>query len=300
MSLSAFFARCSKTTIVLLALGLVSFLGVLDAYTGPEIATSVFFLLPVWLVTRYVGRRAGIVFSVLGAATWFASNGFQAPGSLTVTQLSPAVLAWNVSVRLAFFLIVTHLLSRLVESIERERQLSRKDFLTGAENARSFYELAGDELERARRYSRPLTLAYFDVDNFKTVNDTRGHRTGDELLKACVATMQANVRNIDIVARLGGDEFAILLPETDRSGTEVVLTRVRQALDEMATANAWPISFSIGSLTYEALPESLDQLIQGADRLMYDVKHNGKNSIRYAVMSEAGLSSQPAGAPQGV
>lgn len=94
--------------------------------------------------------------------------------------------------------------------------MAREDFLTGVLNSRAFYEMAQVEMARAARQDSPLSLAYIDLDDFKEVNDTLGHSTGDRVLQAVAATIMEDIRLTDAVARLGGDEFAILLSGSDR------------------------------------------------------------------------------------
>jgi diguanylate cyclase (GGDEF)-like protein len=190
---------------------------------------------------------------------------------------------WNVAVRLGYFVIVSLALSRLRIAFERERAFARLDPTTGIANGRAFAELAGAEIERARRYHHPLTIAYLDLDNFKTVNDRFGHGTGDRVLSTVGRTLQERARTTDIVARPGGDEFAILMPEAGADAAQALLTRIQSALAETMRQNGWPVTFSIGSVTFSAPPENVEKLIEKADALMYSVKSSGKNRIETLV-----------------
>jgi diguanylate cyclase (GGDEF)-like protein/PAS domain S-box-containing protein len=169
--------------------------------------------------------------------------------------------------------------SRLKEALERERDNARNDFLTRIPNRRAFYEIAATEAQRSRRYDRPLTLVYVDLDNFKAVNDSLGHEAGDELLVAVAATIQSAVRGSDTVARLGGDEFAVLLPETDQQSGEVVTRKLQHVLLSSMQEHNWPVTFSIGLISYRVPPESVSEMIRKADEAMYSVKLKGKNSV---------------------
>jgi diguanylate cyclase (GGDEF)-like protein len=124
------------------------------------------------------------------------------------------------------------LLLKLKSAYERERTLSRIDPLTGLANRRFFLELTQIELDWCRRHQSPLTIAYVDIDNFKTVNDTLGHQTGDRLLSEVSKTLKENVRSIDIAARPGGDEFVIMFPELESSKAQDVLNRLLSHLAE--------------------------------------------------------------------
>ncbi|MCK7506617.1 MAG: GGDEF domain-containing protein [Desulfobacterales bacterium] len=101
---------------------------------------------------------------------------------------------WNTFIRFSFFIIITLLLSSLKSYMEREKELSRIDYLTGAVNARLFYELVQAEIDRFQRYERPFTLAYMDLDNFKSVNDQFGHSIGDQVLKIVVSSTRKYLR----------------------------------------------------------------------------------------------------------
>src|SRR5204863_5598371 len=133
--------------------------------------------------------------------------------------------------------------------LEREQELARRDFVTQTFNTRAFHELATLEIRRSIRHRRPLAMIYTDLDNFKAVNDANGHETGDEVLRTVAATMNSNVRVNDFIGRVGGDEFAILLPDTDRTGAQVVVDKLRESLKIAIGGNGWPVTFSMGVVT---------------------------------------------------
>lgn len=143
------------------------------------------------------------------------------------------------------------------------------------------------EIERSQRYGHPITLVYIDLDNFKMVNDQWGHRTGDQVLMVTVECIIKELRKTDIVARLGGDEFAILLPETDAEASRIVTSKLQRSLLDEMLQNQWPVTFSIGVVTFMDIPDSDDKVIQIADELMYTVKNDGKNGISYSVYRPA-------------
>jgi len=255
---------------------LTAFIGIIDFLTGAEISVSVFYVLPVALVTWLTGRRPGLVMAFVCAVVWFWAD------AATTHGYSHALIpVWNAFIRLAFFVIITWLLAALRRSTEREREFSRVDFLTGAVNSRLFHELAQMEIDRFQRYKHPFTLAYIDLDNFKTVNDRFGHSAGDQVLRAVTSTAGTHLRKTDVFARLGGDEFAVLLPETNEESARVVLSKMRDALLANMRKGDWPVTFSIGALTCSTPPHSIDDLVRMADELMYSVKHAGKNAVKY-------------------
>jgi len=169
--------------------------------------------------------------------------------------------------------------AKLRGALEREKNVARIDFLTGVLNRRGFYEMAGTESQRSRRYKRPLSLVYVDIDNFKGVNDSLGHESGDELLTHVAAAIQGAVRGTDVVGRLGGDEFSVLLPETDHENGMVVVEKVRRQLRESMRKRNWPVTFSVGVTSFRTAPESVDEMIREADRVMYSVKLKGKDAV---------------------
>src|SRR5205823_5567645 len=150
-------------------------------------------------------------------------------------------------------------------SLTREKQLARVDSLTGVSNRRALYEVLQRERNRAARNSRPLTIAYIDLDNFKEVNDSFGHQAGDSVLMTVANVMSRNLRGADFVARLGGDEFAIALPETGSEAARQVITKLHTLLMESMSTNGLPISFSVGVVTFEDIPATVEDLLQKAD-----------------------------------
>ena len=168
---------------------------------------------------------------------------------------------------------------KLKMALEREKDDARIDFLTRIPNRRSFYEIASREANRARRYKRPLTVAYIDLDNFKEVNDSRGHDVGDDLLIEVAATLRTNIRGTDAVARLGGDEFALLLTETGEEPGAMVVQKLHERLLESMRQREWPVTFSIGLITFGYPPHSVDEMVRRADEAMYAAKLQGKNSV---------------------
>jgi diguanylate cyclase (GGDEF)-like protein/PAS domain S-box-containing protein len=168
---------------------------------------------------------------------------------------------------------------KLRAALENEKNVSRVDFLTQIANRRAFSEILQLEIKRSRRYRRPMTLAYLDLDNFKQVNDQFGHDTGDELLRLTAQTLRANIRATDTIARLGGDEFALLLPETDHQPACAVIAKLRGILLETIEARHHAVTLSVGLATFAAPGDSIDEVIKIADDLMYSAKNQGKNCV---------------------
>jgi diguanylate cyclase (GGDEF)-like protein/PAS domain S-box-containing protein len=173
---------------------------------------------------------------------------------------------------------------KLQAALESEKNMARVDFLTGIPNRRTFYQALTLEGKRSRRYGRPITLVYTDVDNFKYLNDHFGHATGDELLKIIGMTLECSIRSTDLAARLGGDEFAVLLPETDESSAGVIVAKLRQNLKNAIDPKGWPVTFSFGVVTFPIALDSMEEMIKRADEFMYEAKRSGKSAVVSKVM----------------
>lgn len=268
--------KCSKSSVVALAVIQIIILGIIDYSTGFELSFSVFYLIPVTLTAWYAEKNAALIISVISAATWEMAN--QLAGEVFHHFLIPV---WNASTRMAFFMVVAILLTKLKEAYSQQKTLARTDFLTGAANPRAFYEALEMEILRSRRYGRNFTICYLDADNFKMINDTLGHNVGSDLLVRVVNIIKQTLRATDTVARLGGDEFAVLLPETDKSKARIVINKLRRKLMSEMESEGWAVTFSIGVSTYIEPPQNADEIIKLADNLMYEVKRNGKDSAKY-------------------
>jgi len=246
----------------------------LDIATGTDFTLAFFYLLPIAFVAWFAGKPAGIAISLISAITKISIN------PLLNQSLSQVI--WRNLNAFAFFIIIALLLAKLRQMLDHEREMSRTDFLTGAVNSRAFMQTLSDEIYRQRRYCHPFALAYVDLDNFKEINDSYGHTTGNFVLRTVVETISANLRRTDVIARLGGDEFAILLPDTDAAAAPAAIEKIREQLHTAMKRHKLSITFSIGLLTCQTPPGSADEIITSADNLMYEAKKSGKNSVRHA------------------
>lgn len=275
------FKKQSKFFHVMLGFTLIVLLGIIDLLSGYETSLSLFYAIPIALIAWYTSRQLGLVFSLVSALVLLCAD--TASGYL---YSSLFVEIWNTAIRFSFFVIIVLLLSALRKSMERERELARLDYLTGAVNSRRFYEFAQMEIDRLQRYKHTFTVVYFDLDNFKSVNDKFGHSIGNKVLRTVVTSAQEHLRKVDMIARLGGDEFALLLPETDQDSARVALEKYQARLLEEMLRNNWEITLSVGVLTCNSAPATTDELLRMADALMYSAKHDGKNSIKYSIYSD--------------
>jgi diguanylate cyclase (GGDEF)-like protein len=270
--------KLPRGVLVTIAFVILISVGILNHLAGPDLSIWILYLIPIFLVTWFTERWIGILISIASASTWWIAD--YTSGAPYLDHVIPY---WNYTARLCSFIILTSILSALKHTMEKEKELSRIDFLTRVGNSRYFIELTNMEIDRARRYGHPLTVVYIDLDNFKTINDRFGHSTGDNLLRLVANTIKNNIRLSDTVARLGGDEFAILLPETGPELAEAITRKVQKINLEIMQKNGWPVTFSIGVATFISPPSTVDEILKISDNLMYAAKNNGKNMIKYEV-----------------
>jgi diguanylate cyclase (GGDEF)-like protein len=264
--------------------------GVGDYITGPQITFSVFYLVPVSVAAWLAGTAGAFAASLLAAVVWFSAElAASPPGSNTF------VYAWNFCAQLLFLLLVALLLAQLRRMLDRERELSRTDSLTGLPNIRAFREIAGAEIARAERYRQPLSLAFIDVDDFKRVNDSRGHDAGDRLLRLMAEVIRGSLRSSDHVARYGGDEFVVLLPVADQDAARAAVDKLHTVVNQAMIRENWPVTLSIGVVTREpgGASVTVEGMLDRADRLMYKVKSGGKNGAHLATYGPPSASPKP-------
>jgi diguanylate cyclase (GGDEF)-like protein len=279
MNLTEFIAGQNKVTLVATGVALLVAVVLADLASGPEFETSVFYLIPVSFFAAFLGRRTGLVVSVVCAAVARPIHQANFP------YIRSGMAYWNALAWLAVYVFFVLMISEIRDLYQRERAWAHTDSLTGIPNRRAFFERLEIEKNRARRYERPLTLAYLDLDHFKEVNDTLGHETGDQLLGIVANVMTRGIRQADAVARLGGDEFAIVLPETNKSAAAAALNKVSSSLDAAMKERNWPVTFSIGLVTFQPTPDSTQEIISAADQAMYAAKKSGRGRV---VMRPAG------------
>ncbi len=169
--------------------------------------------------------------------------------------------------------------------VQREQELAERastDALTGAHNRQGFLERANHEIDRAKRYDEPLSLAALDFDHFKSINDTYGHPAGDAVLQGFSEKCHSILRSTDVFARIGGEEFVVLMPNTSPNAAYATLERVRQTI--AATPVQWndhsiQCSVSIGIAEYVPSDSTIEAVLQRADAALYQAKADGRNCI---------------------
>lgn len=199
-----------------------------------------------------------------------------------------------------------HLLQSVVDSESRTRVLerrttvleeqARRDAMTGLFNRTYMERIMEHEFERARRENRPLSVAFVDVDRFKTINDTHGHAAGDQVIIGVARRLICQVRQTDIVSRFGGEEFVILLTDTRPSDARTVLERVLAAVREtpFPVPESLTVSLTVSAgiaahVEGETLFDSAESLVDAADRALYTAKDAGRGCVM--LFSETGTAS---------
>jgi two-component system cell cycle response regulator len=184
-------------------------------------------------------------------------------------------------------------IQKAIEHVQTKR-LANTDGLTGLFNYRSFQERLEQEINRAQRYHRPLSLIMIDIDYFKTYNDMWGHLQGDRVLSAVAQLLRQTSRASDIVARYGGEEFVLILPETDASKAETLGHRLREQVENRTFPGELKLphktlTISVGLASYSP-PDSKEDLIQKADTALYQAKRSGRNRV---IIWQRDLTVQP-------
>ncbi|MBF0530753.1 MAG: GGDEF domain-containing protein [Deltaproteobacteria bacterium] len=171
---------------------------------------------------------------------------------------------------------------QLEKLVQKFKRLATTDHLTGISNRRMFFEQAGREFERSRRFGEHMSLLMMDIDHFKSINDSYGHDCGDDVLKTMAMTCKKILRSVDLFGRLGGEEFAILLINPGLDGGIKFAERLRQAIADLKVdSNDRIISFtvSIGIAPFIGENKTVENLLKQADIALYKAKTSGRNKI---------------------
>ncbi|MFY9328372.1 MAG: GGDEF domain-containing protein [Georgfuchsia sp.] len=257
-----------------ICLGFIFLLGVLHTATDAKLTFASVALLPVLVIAWIGGRRNGLVVAFLTAATLAAGD------FASMTEFSAAWIPWvNALTRLMTYSLVAFLAAQLRLLLEREHEHATQDALTGLHNRRAFLEFGNFEVERSKRYEHPLPVVFLDLDDFKQLNDTKGHAAGDVALRATAEALLATLRSTDFASRLGGDEFAVLLPETGYDAAVEAGCKISVAVNH-ALRNFPPVTCSIGVAWFGVADRTFLAMLKAADELMYEVKESGKGSLR--------------------
>lgn len=179
---------------------------------------------------------------------------------------------------------------QLRQRLEQTQQEAVQDALTGLPNRKAYEERIAAEVARTRRYTTPLTMVMWDVDMFKTINDTYGHAAGDRVLRVIADTLREHIRETDFLARYGGEEFILLLPQTKLNVAKTVCDKLRLLIEDTPfhfQEQRVSITISGGMAQYHG-EEAVSQLFERADKALYQAKQNGRNRIETAEVQASG------------
>ena len=176
-----------------------------------------------------------------------------------------------------------HIANQLATTIKKLEFYSMHDPLTGLHNRRYFTGIFTYEIGRSERHDYDFCLLLIDIDDFKKINDTYGHSSGDEMLKKVAEILTANVRKGDVIARMGGDEIAVLLPETDLEIGLAVAVKLRAYITETlfkdSIGNQYSITVSIGVVNSSKDQKTMESLMSNVDSALYQAKEQGKDTV---------------------
>ncbi len=252
------------------ALVLTALIYLANAVTPSAIKLGLLYLIPVLLVTWFEGVFWGAAVTLATAVLRLVIEIDQVPQDTT----SVAVLNQLSFLAVAGIAIFGFRHIRRTQTLLED--LAIRDPLTLVYNARAFAERLGQELKRTRRYGRPLSVLYLDLDDFKRVNDSHGHQTGDAVLKLVADAIRRAVRQLDVVGRLGGDEFAVLMPETDGDLADAAAARLAKELRD-AFKGTPTVTASVGVVSCTRAEAGVDEVLRQADQAMYQAKRKGKD-----------------------
>ncbi len=256
------------------AVSIIALLGFFRMSTDAEFAVASAAIIPVVLISWLNGVAWGGAISVVAASMWAFSD------QISARQFSSSWIPYaNGLTRLATYAFIAYLTATTRKLLMKQTELATHDALTEILNRHSFMEAGKAEASRALRYGTCLAVVFIDLDNFKQLNDNRGHVTGDAALKAVAGSLRRSLRETDHVARLGGDEFAVLLPEITENAASQAGHKISAAI-ATALAKFPPASSSIGVAWFEKPKEDFSAMVKAADTLMYEMKREAKGGVR--------------------
>ena len=261
--------------LALCALGVIAAAS-LDFMTSGRILMAPLYAVPAGCAAWAAGRRAGLAFAVLGTAAGRAAavlGGAGTPG--------PIATVWDTGAQLALLVAVALLAAALRDRTDGSRSLERRDPLTGLANLEAFRERAALEVERSRRWNRPLTLACLELDDIEALAAEFGREAAAEALRTVAVSLRSAFRSTDLPARIGSARFVLLLPETDRRGARVVLEKAVSLVRRDLARGGWPVEACACSVTSSGFVE-VAALLRRAGALMEEVKADAHRAVRDA------------------
>jgi diguanylate cyclase (GGDEF)-like protein len=230
----------------------------------------------IWTAFRFGQREAATATLVLAAtAIWGTLHGY-GPFVRTTPHASLLLLQAFVGVVAVTTIALAAVVAELQRAEEKARELALSDPLTGLANYRKLIDTLDAEINRFGRTERSFTVLLLDLDGLKRINDRHGHLVGSQALYRLAEVLRIHCRSTDTPARYGGDEFAVILPETEKEAAFRVALRISQRLAE--DRESPPLSVSIGVAVYPGDGETIEKLLDAADRTLYESKRRAQES----------------------
>ena len=267
------FTRLSKRSVFILCLSAIVLIFILDIITPETLRLGALYQLPIFIIAFHNGTTRGSRFlfllsSIAQTVTLFS---YSIPLSSKIIEsiIKPGTifLIFNLSLHLRIKYL------NLIDTVS-------KDGLTGLLTGKSFKIMVDQEITRQKRYGGAFSLAYLDIDDFKKLNDTRGHSTGDNALVLIAGILQNSTRETDYAARMGGDEFSLLMLHTNENDCQTLCRHLADNIKSQMAREGFNITASIGYASFTQAPASFDQAITKVDKIMYAVKNKKKKVMQ--------------------
>lgn len=291
--IARWFARASGAPLSRVAnLGCIVYVGAIVATARPLGAAPLLMLWPVMNTAYFLGRRDLLIAATLASASLAAG--------LSLNSSVSDELALHLGPTAAILVATSILMVLLRERIDRliadlERTAST-DGLTGIANRRTWNDAFTREMERARRAGTPLSVALFDIDRFKAINDCFGHAEGDKALVRFATLLATECRSFDVPGRLGGEEFGLLLVGSPAEGAAAFASRLRRRLDLVTQHDLTPFTVSCGIAELDVHGHDPEHVMLAADRALYRAKNEGRDRFVVADAPQ-GMPDEPDAAP---
>jgi diguanylate cyclase (GGDEF)-like protein len=258
--------------VFLASLLVVALIAYIDMIDGPEIWLTPLYTLPVGAVAFFCAQKKQFL-SVVVLSVVCQTAVFHSYHLANIPEIADSCIALASSVLIAYF-------GRLARnSYLAMDALATTDFLTGLKNRRSFDSITDLEIAKQKRYGGHFSLAIIDLDGFKRLNDSLGHRAGDKALQALAGILSQSMRQSDTVARIGGDEFAVLMPNTMAADCQMICRQLSERIATQMADAGFRITASIGFSTFEEPPESTSEALHKVDLAMYSAKRLDNGSV---------------------
>ncbi|MGH8630395.1 MAG: GGDEF domain-containing protein [Burkholderiales bacterium] len=286
-----FYRRESRPKLTLETWVMIVFITWVAAYSGRiESPLLNLYLLPIIASSLILGKILTAVEVVAIIICFMVLAHDPKAANFVTLEYWGALLALLAPVVLVAY-ITTMLAADIRYAVDKIKQVSDTDDLTGLYNMRAFSSILQRAFKQAVRHGHPLSIVMADSDNLKAVNDAHGHEAGNRLLQHLVRCIRDELRGSDVMARFGGDEFVVLLPETSRRGAQEMSERIRKSVEASRfdiRGGDINITVSIGIASYPEDGGNLEVVLDKADKAMYRAKQRGRNQVVMYATDEGG------------